>query len=54
MGDINGDFDINVQDAILMVNMALIGTYSEYADFNFDGQVDILDIVFLINIIILQ
>ena len=53
MGDINGDFEINVQDAILMVNMALNGFYNEFADFNLDSQVDILDIVFLINIIIL-
>ena len=54
LGDINGDFDVNVQDAILMVNMALVGDHNEYADLNSDGEVNIMDIVYLINAIILS
>ena len=52
MGDINGDSFVNVQDVVLAVNLALIEDYNESVDFNLDYSIDILDIVFLINIVL--
>ena len=52
IGDINGDFSINVQDIIVMVNLALNNEYNEIADINLDGSIDILDVVQVINIIL--
>ena len=52
MGDLNGDSLVNVQDVVLAVNLALIEDYNESVDFNLDYSIDILDIVFLINIVL--
>ena len=52
LGDINGDFMINVQDVVLIVNLALTNDYNNLADLNLDDSVDILDVVQLINIIL--
>ncbi len=54
LGDINGDEIVNVQDIIIVVG-AIIGTteltpeeFAE-ADQNFDQQLDVLDVVFLVS-----
>ena len=52
IGDINGDFLINIQDIILTVNLVLNSEYNISADINSDGGIDILDIVQLANIIL--
>ena len=52
IGDVNGDFLINIQDIILTVNLVLNSEYNISADINSDGGIDILDIVQLANIIL--
>lgn len=56
-GDPNGDFEINVLDIVLMVELALeIGEHSDFefwaGDINGDGVVNILDIVDTVGIIL--
>ena len=55
-GDLNMDGMINVQDIILMVNIALGSNPTpeefEAADLNDDGVINVLDIVELVNIIL--
>ena len=57
VGDVNMDGNINVQDIILIVNIAL-GTLdptsdqAEAADLNLDGIINILDVIALVNIIL--
>jgi hypothetical protein len=57
VGDVNMDGNINVQDIILIVNIAL-GTLeptsdqAEAADLNSDGIINILDVIALVNIIL--
>jgi len=36
----------------LIVNLVLSGNYNDGADFNFDGVVDVLDVVQLVNMIL--
>ena len=52
IGDVNGDLAINVQDIVLIVNIVMLGEYSEAADLNFDGITNVLDIVQIVNIIL--
>jgi len=55
MGDMNGDFTLNVLDLVLMMEY-ILGTSAmddiTQADLNEDGVVDVLDIVILVNIIL--
>ena len=52
VGDINNDTVVNVQDAVLVVNLVLSSEYSASADINSDGIVNVLDIVQVVNIIL--
>ena len=56
LGDINGDFELNIQDIIFIVNLILEpgfpDDYYEIADMNQDGILNIVDIVSIINIIL--
>ena len=52
VGDINNDAVVNVQDAVLVVNLVLSSEYSASADINSDGIVNVLDIVQVVNIIL--
>ena len=47
LGDINGDFIVNILDIIVIVDMIVTGNIENIsiADFNQDGAVNILDIV---------
>ena len=51
-GDINGDGDINILDAVLMVSLILSDEYSLIADVNEDNLINVLDIVLLIEMIL--
>ena len=48
-----GDLNVNIQDVILTINI-IIGTsdFIQEADLNFDGVIDVLDIVLIVNIIL--
>ena len=52
LGDINQDNFINIQDIILVLNLALNNEYNNLADFNLDQIIDILDIIQLVNFIL--
>jgi len=52
IGDLNEDGNINVQDIIITVNLALENEYNLLADLNSDGSIDVLDIVQLVNLIL--
>ena len=52
LGDINQDNFINIQDIILVLNLALNNEYNNLADFNLDQIIDILDIIQLVNLIL--
>ena len=54
-GDVNGDGDIALLDAVLVLNhylekSLLEGPYLEAADVNSDGDVGLLDAVMILNI----
>ena len=49
-GDVNGDGQINVNDATIMIDLLLSGTeLPPYADVDGDGKVSIYDITVLID-----
>ena len=58
LGDVNNDFNVNVQDVVMMVNLITSGTPAQQiaqqypnADLTGDGQVHIQDVVQLIQLI---
>ena len=56
-GDVNNDGDLNVQDVVLILNIALNSdNYEECqiftSDLNGDGQINVQDIILLVNIIL--
>jgi len=52
LGDINGDFSINVLDIIEVINLILEGEYNQVVDMNYDHEVNVLDIVTIVDIIL--
>ena len=56
-GDVNNDLIVNVIDIIQVINFILLD-YQENSDFlcladmNFDGQLNVQDIVLLVNLIL--
>jgi len=52
MGDINGDYIINVLDIIEVINLVLDNEYNYIVDMNNDLDVNVLDIIELVNIIL--
>ena len=56
LGDLNQDNELNVLDAILIVNIILYGGQNEcdliLSDINNDANIDVIDIVGLINLIL--
>ena len=55
LGDVNGDFEINISDIIIMVDIIINeGEYNEYGDINGDGYLNILDILILVQVILTQ
>ena len=52
LGDINDDGEINVLDAIEVVNLVLNDEYSEIVDMNYDDAINVLDIIEIIYIIL--
>ena len=43
---------INIQDVILIVNFILTSDYNSLADLNNDNEVDVLDVVYILNLIL--
>ena len=53
LGDLNGDYRLNIEDIVLMVNMVLdLEVNQTLADMNQDGGINILDLSILINIVL--
>ena len=53
LGDINDDFEVNIQDIILLINNILLDeSYIENGDLNFDSGINILDVINMVNLII--
>ena len=52
IGDVNNDLILNIQDIVIVIEMALNGEYNDLADLNGDGEVNILDVVNLIQMIL--
>ena len=52
MGDINGDYIVNVLDIIEIINLVLDGEYNYIVDMNNDLDINVLDIVELVDIIL--
>ena len=53
LGDLNDDFELNIQDIVLIVNCILFDQdYTENADLNQDYGINILDITQIINLIL--
>lgn len=52
LGDINGDYIINIQDIVITVNLVMSEEYNSTVDFNDDSIINVLDIVQLVNIIL--
>ena len=52
LGDINYDGEINVVDAIIIVDMILDEQFDSLADINADESINIIDVVLLIDIIL--
>lgn len=54
-GDLNGDFVVNIQDAISIINIVLNGDQTALiADCNGDKEINILDVVCSINLVLNQ
>jgi len=54
MGDLNGDFEVNVLDVVVLINM-ILGTEPENystGDLNSDNQINVQDIILVVNIVI--
>ena len=53
LGDINDDFEVNIQDIVLLVNHILLDEdYIENGDLNLDFGINILDVINMITLII--
>ena len=52
LGDVNGDWKINISDVTKIVNVANAGEYDRAADINSDGKVDINDVSKEVNVIL--
>ena len=52
LGDLNYDGEINVVDAIIIVDMILDEQFDSLADINADESINIIDVVLLIDIIL--
>ena len=49
-GDLNGDFKIDIADAVSILNLMAEGADNPAADLNGDGKVDIADFVSVLNL----
>ena len=50
LGDLNGDEKVDIADAVSVLNIMAVGSYSSAADVNSDQKVDIADFVTVLNI----
>lgn len=54
IGDLNGDYKVDIADAVTVLNIMATDNYSEVADVNNDKKVDIADFVTILNIMAQQ
>ena len=52
LGDVTGDFSINVLDVIQIVNLILNNEYNMIVDMNNDNQLNVLDVILVVDIIL--
>ena len=57
VGDVNYDFELNIQDVVLIVSFILENIELDFqelsiSDINLDGVLDILDVIFIVSIIL--
>lgn len=50
LGDLNGDADVNIADAVIVLNLMAEDGYDKAADINGDADVNIADFVSILNI----
>ena len=51
IGDVNGDYRVDVADIVALINIITTGLYSAAADLNNDGKVNDADISILVQMI---
>ena len=51
-GDLNQDSAINIYDIMILLHLMLNGLYSDIGDIDFNGTIDIIDCLLLVNIIL--
>ena len=51
-GDINEDFELNIQDIVLLIELIFELTFDSRVDMNQDSILNIYDIIILLNIIL--
>ena len=54
VGDLNGDTQVNIADAVIVLDIMANSEYNEAADFNGDGEVNIADFVVVLDIMAAQ
>ena len=52
LGDITGDFYVNILDIIQIVNLILDNEYTMTVDMNNDNQLNVLDVILVVDIIL--
>ena len=52
LGDINGDYNVNVTDVVVLINYILNNESYPTGDISQDGNVNVTDVVLLINMIL--
>lgn len=51
-GDVNGDYEVNIADLNVLINIIIEGTFSQEADVNKDGEISIADVNTIIELIL--
>ena len=52
LGDLNEDFDINIQDIIIIIQLILNDEFNYLGDLNMDLELNVIDVVQIVNIIL--
>ena len=52
LGDLNEDFDINIQDIIIIIQLILNDEFNYLGDLNMDLELNVIDVVQIVNVIL--